>query len=97
MNENRYTQNWKDNYPLRKETVERTFGECKEQMGLRYTRYRGLQKNDQYSTLIFACHNLKKMANWKWKKDKNHSNLSIIFKKITNILKIFKQKVVCSF
>ena len=38
MNENRHTQNWKDNYPLRKETVERTFGDCKEQMGLRYTR-----------------------------------------------------------
>ena len=95
MNENRYTQNWKDNYPLRKETVERTFGDCKEQMGLRYTRYRGLQKNDQYSTLIFACYNLKKMANWKWKKDKKHSNLSIIFQKITDILKIFKQKAVC--
>lgn len=29
-NENRYTKLWKDNYPLRKETIERTFGDCKE-------------------------------------------------------------------
>ena len=27
-NENRYTKLWKDNYPLRKETIERTFGDC---------------------------------------------------------------------
>lgn len=29
-------------------------------MGLRFTRVRGLLKNDQYLTLIFACHNLKR-------------------------------------
>lgn len=63
-NENRYTQEWKDNYPLRKETVERTFGDCKEQHGLRFTRVRGLTKNEHDSTIIFACHNLKKMALW---------------------------------
>ena len=67
-NENRYTQNWKDNYPKRKETIERVFGDCKEQHNLRFTRVRGLLKNTQNSTLIFACHNLKKMANWRWKK-----------------------------
>ena len=97
MNENRYTKNWKENYPLRKETVERTFGDCKEQMGLRYTRYRGLEKNDQYSTLIFACHNLKKMAIWRWKKTKSvHQNQDKIEKKV-NILNLFKKKVIYSF
>lgn len=100
MNENRYTQNWKDNYPLRKETVERTFGDCKEQMGLRYTRYRGLQKSDQYSTLIFACHNLKKMALWRSKSIKNNKNkdkklrLLQLFSHFSNF---FKQKAICSF
>ncbi len=63
MNENRYTQLLKDNYPLRKETIERTFGDCKEQYGLRFTRVRGLLKNEQNALMIFACHNLKKMAN----------------------------------
>ncbi len=37
-NENRYTQNWKDNYPKRKETIERVFGDCKEQHNLRFTK-----------------------------------------------------------
>lgn len=44
MNANRYTPLWKENYPLRKETIERTFGDCKEQHGLRFTRVRGLKK-----------------------------------------------------
>ena len=29
-NANRYTKNWKENYPQRKETIERVFGDCKE-------------------------------------------------------------------
>lgn len=62
--ESRYTDLWKEVYPKRKESIERVFGDCKEQHGLRYTRVRGLKKNDHYSTMIFACHNMKKMANW---------------------------------
>ena len=96
MNENRYTQNWKDNYPLRKETVERTFGDCKEQMGLRFTRVRGLLKNDQNSTLIFACHNLKKMSLWRWKNKKKVSNnetiFTIFYKKIKMLIKSIKKQ-----
>ena len=94
--ENRYTQNWKDNYPLRKETVERTFGDCKEEHGLRFTRIRGLLKNEQNTTMIFACHNLKKMANWRWKKVQNTGINEYIFKKITQLLKFIKQKAVYS-
>lgn len=63
MNENRYIHLWKDNYPLRKETIERAFGDCKEQMRLRFTRVRELLKNEQDFTLTFACLNLNKMAN----------------------------------
>lgn len=80
MNENRYTKLWKDNYPLRKETIERTFGDCKEQHGLRFTRVRGLLKNEQNTTMIFACHNLKKMANWKWKTTSKSAIISNIFR-----------------
>lgn len=96
MNENRYTKLWKDNYPLRKETVERTFGDCKEQHGLRFTRVRGLLKNEENATLIFACHNLKKMANWKWKCTKNSSQINHIFTKILEIINFYKQKAVCT-
>ena len=87
-NENRYTTLWKENYPLRKETIERTFGDCKEQHGLRFTRVRGLLKNEQNATMIFACHNLKKMANWKWKSKRNIASITqilVIFKKIINL------------
>lgn len=97
MNENRYTQLWKDNYPLRKETIERTFGDCKEQMGLRFTRLRGLLKNEQNATMIFACHNLKKMANWKWKDRPETGQNRSIFSKIWWFLKFIKQKAIYSF
>ena len=96
-NENRYTKLWKDNYPLRKETIERTFGDCKEQHGLRFTRVRGLLKNEQNATMIFACHNLKKMANWRWKKSSNNGIISLILAKIEKIIRIKTKKVAYSF
>ena len=93
-NENRYTKNWKDNYPKRKETIERVFGDCKEQHNLRFTRIRGLLKNEQNTTMIFACHNLKKMANWRWKKS---SNKPLIVQIIIEILKISKKRSISYF
>jgi transposase len=95
-NENRYTKLWKDNYPLRKETIERVFGDCKEQHGLRYTRVRGLLKNEQNATMIFACHNLKKMANWRWKQAPNIDLNKTIIQRIIPFLKFIKQKAVYS-
>ena len=96
-NENRYTKLWKENYPLRKETIERTFGDCKEQHGLRFTRVRVLLKNEQNATMIFACHNLKKMANWRWKKSSNNGIISLILAKIEKIIRIKTKKVAYSF
>lgn len=96
MNENRYTELWKENYRLRKETVERTFGDCKEQMGLRFTRIRGLLKNEENATMIFACHNLKKIAMWKWKSIEKDTNNSSIMINIFKIIQIYKQKAICS-
>lgn len=79
-NSNRYTKNWKENYPKRKETIERVFGDCKEQHNLRFTRIRGLLKNEQTTTMIFACYDLKKMANWRWK---THANIPSIIQFLT--------------
>lgn len=86
-NENRYTQNWEKNYPQRKETIERVFGDCKEQHNLRFTRIRGLLKNEQNATMIFACHNLKKMANWRWKRSPNKSLIKQIISKFVKFQK----------
>ncbi len=52
----------KEYYKMRKETIERVFAEGKEKHGLRYTRYRGLKKNFNYRSLLYACLNIKKLA-----------------------------------
>ncbi|WP_424960611.1 transposase [Macrococcus brunensis] len=44
--------------------MERRFADAKEQLGLRWTRFRGIKKVTMETTLIFACMNLKKMANF---------------------------------
>lgn len=61
----RHTQLWKEIYPQRKETIERVFADDKENHGLRFTRVRGLKKNRHRSSMIFACHNLERLARWK--------------------------------
>lgn len=65
----RNSAEWKAIYPRRKETIERVFAENKERHNLRYTRVRGLKKNQFQATMLFACHNLLKMARWKWNID----------------------------
>ena len=51
-------------YPKRKQTIERIFGDGKEKHGLRYTRYKGIKKVQDYTYLVFACMNMKKIAIW---------------------------------
>lgn len=64
-NEIRHTQEWKKIYPLRKETIERVYADCKEKHCMRFTRLRGLRKNQHESLIIFGCHNLGKLAKMK--------------------------------
>ena len=61
----RHTPKWKEIYPQRKETIERVYADCKEKHGLRFTRVKGLQKNQHESLIIFGCHNLSKLARMK--------------------------------
>lgn len=65
--EYRHTPEYKAIYDLRKETIERVFGDAKEKHGMRYTQLRGLLKVKMQVALTFACMNLKKIANWKYK------------------------------
>ena len=64
----RYTREWRDIYPKRKQTIERDFGDCKENHCLRYTRLRGLKRNHHQAAMIFSCLNLKKLA---YKRERN--------------------------
>ena len=63
--ETRYTIGSKEIYAKRKETIERCFGDGKENFGLRFTRYKGIKRVTQGLLLLFACMNFKKMARWK--------------------------------
>lgn len=63
----RHTDENKAIYPRRKETIERVFADMKEKHGLRWTTLRGLKKVSVQAMLVFACMNLKKLANWLWK------------------------------
>ena len=66
VNELRYTEEWKKIYPLRKQSIERVFADCKEKFSMRFTRITGLKKNQHQTLITFACHNLKRMALWSW-------------------------------
>lgn len=83
--EYRHTKEWKEIYPLRKETIERVFGDAKENHGLRYTRVRGLKKNQHQALIIFACHNLKKLGIWKWRDERK---ISFSFVKFCHISRL---------
>lgn len=63
VEEIRHTKGYKEIYKLRSQTIERVFADAKELHGMRYTRHRGLKKVKEELTLLFACMNLKKLAN----------------------------------
>lgn len=95
MDETRHTPQWKEIYPKRKESIERVFGDCKEKSTLRYTRVKGLKKNQHDALMIFACHNLKKMARWRSKTFSNHHYFSLqIIQKIKNQIHMTKTKTI---
>ena len=54
-------------YKRRKETIERVFADAKEKHCARYTRLKGINKVQDEMYLVFACMNLKKLANWAFK------------------------------
>lgn len=99
VNEKRYEELFKSEYPKRKQTIERIFGDCKEQHNLRFTRVRGLEKNSNQVLLIFACHNLKKMSLWRWEKVKNKKkgiknidNIDKVLIKIKKLIDYYTKK-----
>ena len=65
VEDNRHTPKLKEIYKKRSQTIERIFADAKELHGMRYTRYRGLEKVKTELTLIFSCMNLKKLALYK--------------------------------
>lgn len=58
----RLNEEYKNTYSKRKETIERCFGDGKENHGLRFTRYRGIDRVTNSLLMTFASMNLKKIA-----------------------------------
>ena len=88
---NRLSDFGKELYQRRKEHVERSFADSKQNHGYRYAMYKGIKKNQNYTWLICAAQNMKnisiKMNNRIYKNEDTISN-NIILSKINQIIKI---------
>ena len=60
--ERRLSERGKAMYKLRKEKIERSFADSKNNHGYRYAMYRGIEKNQNYTWLICAAQNMKNIA-----------------------------------
>jgi len=58
----RHTRGNSELYKKRKETIERDFGNAKENHGFRYTNMKGKAKMEMKTALTFTCLNLKKLV-----------------------------------
>jgi len=77
VRENRLSPEGKELYSRRKETIERSFADAKELHGLRYARYRGRKKVLDQCLLTAAVMNMKKIANYLWRRDGNPSLIKV--------------------
>lgn len=84
----RHTDINKEIYAKRKETIERVFADMKEKHGMRWTTLRGLKKVSAQATLVAACMNLKKMANWMWRSGKTGPDPKTLLQKLCYFRKI---------
>ena len=62
MREARLSKRGKEMYKRRKETIERSFADSKNNHGYRYAMYKGIEKNQNYTWLICAAQNMKNIA-----------------------------------
>lgn len=60
--ERRLSERGKLMYKMRKEKVERSFADSKNNHGYRYAMYKGIEKNQNYTWLICAAQNIKNIA-----------------------------------
>ena len=85
--DNRLSEEGKELYKRRKEHIERSFADSKQNHGYRYAMYKGLKKNQHYTWLICSAQNMKNIALKKSKDTLNISNISEIIEKITDNFK----------
>ena len=62
MRERRLSERGKELYKQRKEKIERSFADSKQNHGYRYAMYKGIEKKQNYTWLICAAQNMKNIA-----------------------------------
>ena len=62
MRERRLSERGKELYKQRKEKIERSFEDSKQNHGYRYAMYKGIEKNQNYTWLICAAQNMKNIV-----------------------------------
>ena len=85
--ERRLSTEGKELFKKRKTTVERSFGDSKQNHGYRYTLFKGVEKNQAYTHLICAAQNMKNIAIKRTNVDKNTCNSSVFINVIVKIRK----------
>ena len=85
---NRLSEEGKKLYKFRKEKVERSFADSKQNHGYRYAMYKGIKKNQHYTWLICAAQNMKNIS---IKRDNILNNLSIYSTLLSNITNFYQK------
>ena len=82
---NRLSKEGQELYQKRKEHVERSFADSKQNHGYRYAMYKGIKKNQNYTWLICAAQNMKNIALKKEKVSEKSLTNSILLSIIDKI------------
>ena len=94
--ENRISEEGKKLYKRRKEHVERSFADSKQNHGYRYAMYKGVEKNQAYTHLICAAQNMKnislKISNI-YKNNLDNNKIIDIFKKTLKFINNYKNNI----
>lgn len=84
--ENRISEKGKKLYQQRKEHVERSFADSKQNHGYRYAMYKGIEKNQNYTWLICAAQNMKNIAIKKEKVNGKVLTNAVFISNVTNFI-----------
>lgn len=95
---NKLSEEGKELYKRRKEHVERSFADSKQNHGYRYAMYKGVQKNQHYTWLICAAQNMKNISIKKEKVNGKPLTMTTIIENIINFIEnmnfIFKKNYI---
>ena len=91
---NRISEEGKELYHFRKEKVEQSFADSKQNHGYRYAMHRGLKKNQNYTWLICAAQNMKNISMKMEKVNGKPLTNTSIFENFIENMKIFLKIIV---